>query len=89
MHPEDDCVRAAPAEPPSPIRGGLNEYTAIEKGQTYGFQVGNDLAVTTLSAFPPQGGSFMGAFQANHTTTRGSQAAQSILIQIANQFPNN
>lgn len=68
---------------------GLNEYTAIEKGQTYGFQVGNDLAVTTLSAFPPPGGSFLGAFQANHTTIRGSQAAQSILIQITNQFPNN
>jgi triacylglycerol lipase len=68
---------------------GLNEYTAIEKGQTYGFPVGNDLAVTTLSAFPPRGGSFMGAFQANHTTIRSSQAAQSILIQIMNQFPNN
>lgn len=68
---------------------GLNEYTAIERGQTYGFQVGNDLAVTTLSAFPPPGGSFMGAFQANHTTIRSSQAAQSILIQIKNEFPNN
>ncbi|HEX8169188.1 MAG TPA: hypothetical protein VF824_01465 [Thermoanaerobaculia bacterium] len=68
---------------------GLNEYTAIEKGTTYGFQVGNDLAVTTLSAFPPPGGSFMGAFQANHTTIRSDNAAQSILIQINNQFPNN
>src|ERR1051325_5964767 len=65
---------------------GLNEYTTIEKGTTYGFQVGNDLAVTTLSAFPPPGGSFMGAFQANHTTIRSTPAAQSILIQITNQF---
>lgn len=68
---------------------GLNEYTTIEKAASIGFFVGNDLAVNTLSAFPPPGGSFMGSFQANHTTIRGFPAAQSILIQITNQFPNH
>ncbi|HYC88838.1 MAG TPA: hypothetical protein VEO54_06475 [Thermoanaerobaculia bacterium] len=68
---------------------GLNEYTTIEKDASIGFFVGNDLAVNTLSAFPPPGGSFMGSFPANHTTIRGAAAAQSILIQITNQFPNH
>lgn len=68
---------------------GLNAYTTIEKASTIGFFVGNDLAVNTLSAFPPPGGSYMGSFQANHTTIRGFSAAQSVLIQITNQFPNN
>lgn len=67
---------------------GLNHYTTVEQGTRYGFRVPNDMAVNTLSAMPPPGGSFMGSFQANHSTIKSSQAAQSVLIQILNQFPN-